>query len=253
MNEENYFDSYWQAVARLLNCNPKQKTSAIRLGAPETPPIDGVALVRELMAVMSGARWREPASASGGNWAWRSELSDHSTLSPEVVLERAVVALGGVADWTYQMPTSSGLHGSASGKRRSIDLVRRRGADHYALVELKVNSDQPLYAAFEILGYGLAYLHARRNGQRGSGLHDVMTARRIDLVVLGPHDWYAFITRSGERHRFALAALAAAIESGLAPLLRELPDVSPEVMRFQFSSFGNATTSAAAAEIVREF
>jgi hypothetical protein len=63
MNEKSYFDSYWQAVARLLNCNPKQKTSAIRLSAPETPPIDGVALVRDLMAVMHGTRWREPASA----------------------------------------------------------------------------------------------------------------------------------------------------------------------------------------------
>lgn len=202
MNQESYFTNYWQAVSRLLECSPKQRTSAIRLGTPAAPPIDGVGLIRELMAAMQGTGWREPASVSAGNWAWRTELSDHSLSSPEVALERAVVANGGVANWTYQMPTASGLHGPRSDKRRSIDLVQRRSADHYVFVELKVNSDQPLYAAFEILGYGLAYLHAQRNGQRGSGLHDVMTAKRIDLVVLGPDDWYTYTTRRGERKRF---------------------------------------------------
>jgi len=73
--------------------------------------------------------------------------------------------------------------------RRAIDLVRFIGPRHYAFVELKLGSDNPLYAAFEILGYALAYLHARADGWTGPGGHDVFDAERIELIILGPKGW----------------------------------------------------------------
>ena len=56
------------------------------------------------------------------------------------------------------MSTSSGLRPGVRDSRRSIDIVQHIQKDEYRFIELKVGSDQPLYAMFEVLGYRLLYL-----------------------------------------------------------------------------------------------
>jgi hypothetical protein len=163
------------------------------------------------------------------------------------------------------MSTASGLHGPRSGTRRSIDLVRRVSADHYVFIELKIDSDNPLYAAFEILGYGLAYLHARLHGLCGQGAHDVMRAGRIDLVVLAPQSWFSYLRRDGRRVAFDFGALIGAINDGFGFPLAAEPDKLPQHMQLRFESFKDPPGStvapfkhpeyinAAAEEIVARF
>lgn len=47
--------------------------------------------------------------------------------------------------------------------RRAIDLVHRIAPGHFEFIELKTGSNTPLYAAFEILGYGLSWCLARQH------------------------------------------------------------------------------------------
>ncbi len=115
-------------------------------------------------------------------------------------------------------------------------------------IELKVDSDNPLYAVFEILGYVLAYQHARQHGWQGTGSHDVICAQEIDLVVLGPHEWYEYRKRGdAQRFRFDLDWLANALGEGLNSL------TSVPRMQFSFQEFtdvGNPKLTAAG--IVRD-
>jgi len=116
-------------------------------------------------------------------------MSDRNT-GPETILERDLISCVGT-QLSNQMPTSSGLIDSSADKRRAIDLVYRRSAASYEFIELKVDSDTPLYAAMELFRYFAIYLWSRRNAARlGYADLDVIKADRIDLRVLAPHDYY---------------------------------------------------------------
>ena len=93
------------------------------------------------------------------------------------------------------MPVASGLIDHKSDKRRCIDLVSIGENGGFDFVELKYESNTPLYAAMEILGYGLVYLASRmdsaKNLKYGNGASlPVMSATAISLVVLAPSDYY---------------------------------------------------------------
>jgi hypothetical protein len=119
------------------------------------------------------------------------------------------------------MSTSSGLRPGVRDSRRSIDVVQHIQGDEYRFIELKVGSGQPLYATFEILGYGLLYLLARQHGRRGDGTHDVMVASRIELVVLGPDSWFRYKeSTGGPVSRFDFEWLQGRINEGLAAEVR---------------------------------
>jgi len=166
-------------------------------------PFDGVSAIRILFNTLSNDGWKAPERA-GTNWEWRTDKPEFKTKSPEVILERTVVLKGNTDtnEWTWQMSTASGVetqledNRNASNKRAAIDLVRNNGNGSFTFVELKVGSDNPLYALFELLGYALAYLQARKNGW---GEHDpgneIFKAREIKLVVLGPENWYKYKRR----------------------------------------------------------
>ncbi len=61
-----------------------------------------------------------------------------------------------------------------------------------AFVELKWASDTPVYAAFEILLYGLAFVfsftHREKLGYQSCSL---MVVNEVALEVLAPHDFYS--------------------------------------------------------------
>lgn len=133
-------------------------------------------------------------SLSAANWRWRVPqlaIAAHNT-SPEVRLERALIVASerlGRSDWSNQVPVASGVAGAQAERRRAIDLVHQRGPGHFELVELKVASDTPLYAAFEIIGYTCIWLLSRLDLSAPD--NPLLTAQAIDAVVLAPTAFYA--------------------------------------------------------------
>lgn len=132
-------------------------------------------------------------SHSSQNWRFtqRPDISRDNT-SPEVILERAIIC---VADdyWANRVPTSSGLVGSRSDKLRNVDLVQRNSDGNFTLIELKVDSNNPLFAAVEILTYGLLLAWSKNNTlalSYDTSIQPILSARSIQLCVLAPDTYY---------------------------------------------------------------
>jgi hypothetical protein len=211
-NPKSLVDGVEQVVIEILGMTGLGHRSALhRISA-----FDGTVLVEAIHRLIESNYARAGASAnkdrSRENWRWpvlQPQISIRNR-SPEVVLERAIAAacdrLGRI-DWANQVPVASGLVASARDGRRAIDLVRRRGEWHFELIELKIASDTPLYAAIEIICHGCLWLIARDDKpSRASALLD---ANHIDLRVLAPSKYYA---------PFALKDIEAALDVGVRTL-----------------------------------
>jgi len=132
------------------------------------------------------------------NWRWEKQKGiDANNDSPEVSLERAIVnipkQIWADADcWINQVPVASGLVAPyADGGR--IDLVHGCGDNAYEFIELKVGSDTPLYAAMEILKYGVLYIFCREDERTLKYVdrqRDLLQAKMIQLKVLAPAKFY---------------------------------------------------------------
>jgi hypothetical protein len=128
------------------------------------------------------------------NWRWQrlqQQIAGHNR-SPEVILERAIAAAcsrTGRTDWANQVPVASGLIIGAADGRRAVDLVHQCGERHFELIELKIASDTPLYAAIEILSYGCIWLLSHANPPKRKSA--ILEADHVDLRVLAPARYYA--------------------------------------------------------------
>jgi hypothetical protein len=123
---------------------------------------------------------------------WRSTPQtrfDRSTTSEEKKLEKQWVLHQPAASWANQVPVASGFTGPHADSKRAIDLCWADGTTA-TFVELKVDSDNPLYAAFEILNYGLLYIFARRFLKAHYGTCSLMKMKTILLTVLAPANFY---------------------------------------------------------------
>lgn len=147
-------------------------------------------------------------SRSAENWRWcepKTTLAEHNP-SKEVTLERRFIqAVAARGDWANQVPVASGIGGSANGRRRAIDLVHRRGDGAFDFIELKIASDNPLFAAFEIIQYGMMWLLSRKHDQAS----ELLAAHDIRLSVLAPRDYYGNLETRW---------LSAALDEGLRAL-----------------------------------
>jgi hypothetical protein len=219
--QPEFFVRYLREAAKWLSVvDLKHRGAAIERSKAPLQALDGVAMVSALCACLDGPWWQQEASSRGRNWVWRDKVPPYLTESREVALERRL-AQRSSERWTCQMSTSSGLRLGVRDSRRAIDIVQRSQENEYRFIELKVGSDQPLYATFEVLGYGLLYLLARQHGRRGDGRHDVMAASRIELVVLGPDSWFSYKESSGGPvSRFGFESLQERINEGLAAEVR---------------------------------
>jgi hypothetical protein len=167
-------------------------------------------------------------SKSKENWRFekRTEMSPTNS-SEEVGLERAIVR---AADdhWANQVPTSSGLVGRSSDKTRNIDLVQHDDDQNFTFIELNVKSNNPLFAAIEILLNGLLFIWSRNNAStlyEDGLLPPVLTAKSITLCVLAPIEFY-------ECDRLDLTNLCQSINQGL-----ELLEYRSEIpSSFEFSA-----------------
>lgn len=162
------------------------------------------------------------------NWRWKRHLLlSPANKSPELKLERSIVRNCG-ENWSNQMPTASGLVGPATDKRAAADLVYREDSTTYSLIELKVGSDNPLFAAVEILMYGLLFVWSRNNQERlgyDLQIQPVLAADNITLGVLAPISYY---------RDFELTTLASALNNGLA----EFGQRNSMALSFEFHQLG---------------
>ena len=207
---ESIFTLYESEVKALWGAG-LSKTFAIDLTNNPRPGVITADTLRPLFEALNSDGWKKQV---GSNWVWRDAVPKHVTESKEVVLEREITMLD-TQIWTCQISTSSGVQPNGLNRRRAIDLVRFNGNDRYAFIELKADSDNPLYAAFEILGYSLAYLQAKEQKWNGEGCHDVFTAKEIELTILGPTSWNKYKTRGGEERSFKFDWLAEDIAKAL--------------------------------------
>ena len=174
-----------------------------------------------------------------GKERWRleqcTELRD-SNRNREILLQRAIGMLGKhnqPEGWFNHVPTASGLtRCDAADKHRSVDLVRFDTSNsHLHLIELKWQSDNPVYAAFEILKYGLAYLYCRNHRTETAG-KDAMGASRLTLSVLAPSDFYF---DNDKRGNWELSSLQSGLDIGLKDFVKQ--KILQPHLAFTFLSF----------------
>jgi len=183
--------------------------------AGTAPDLDGKALIEKILDRVQ-SNWHKGKSRSNENWRWRKNINlAQENKSREVVLERLIVRTT-EDDWVNQVPIASGLTRSGGG-RRAIDLVHRCGNGWYEFIELKVDErgGTPLFAAIEILQYGILYIFSRENAQT-LGYKEIdeglLGATGIHPRVLAPATYYA---------EYNLSWLEKSINSGLGNFLAQ--------------------------------
>jgi len=143
-------------------------------------------------------------SPSKQNWRFQQNKKVDKNPSLEVQLERAIVNINqdmwpDAKNWANQVPTASGLWDHKCDKRRAIDLVHvspgQNNYDTVEFIELKVNrsAGHPVYAAIEVLLYGMLYVFSRRRLKEleyDLTKQPLLQAKAIHLVVLAPFEYY---------------------------------------------------------------
>ncbi len=240
MTEKSILDGVYPVIDRWLGIedigqSPHHRHRSAWLQVSEAPAgsSDGYQLITELMVIIE-KNWRDAKvgygkTPSAENWRFvpRTETS-HKNNSPEVTLERAIAKLA-PDDWANQVPTSSGLCGSTQDKRRAIDLVLRNHPDEFTFIELKINSDTPLFAAMEILIYGILYVFSRQNIDElgySNGVKELLQAQIIHLRTLAPKkfygdgglDWLEKTINDGlSQYLFEQSAISIQMDFGFVP------------------------------------
>ena len=176
----------------------KHKACCRRLSVLPPPTFDATALIMKIYAQVI-CNWKKGANYEPSTENWRLESRtniDARNDDPEIKLERAIVnpQTQLPANWANQIPTSSGFVGPRADKHRNIDLIHRCEDGAYEFIELKVDSDTPLYAAMEILQYAVLYIFYRENEQEMKGgsakQKPLCEATVIHLRVLAPFSYY---------------------------------------------------------------
>lgn len=170
----------------------------------------------ELNLRAKNARWFEKG-ASDQNWRWKKNTSLSQRVEvDEKTVEKLIAATCG-SDWVNQVPTASGLVDSSGEKKCSIDLVHRIGEGEYEFIELKHRDSTPLFAAFEIVKYGMLFLLSmkwRRELGYAVARNPLLWASAVHLVVLAPPEFYRSYEMSWLQGELA-EALASSTSYGL--------------------------------------
>ena len=176
----------------------KHKTSCLKLSESAPSTFDAKALIQKIFDLVK-LNWKEGINCRPSIENWRFESRPDIDLrndDPEIKLERAIVSTQPQPpiNWANQTPTSSGFIGPRADKHRNIDLIHRCEDGAYEFIELKVESDTPLYAAMEILQNAVLYIFSRENQQKmewGSAKQELLLeATVIHLRVLAPYSYY---------------------------------------------------------------
>jgi len=179
----------------------KHKESYRKLANEPIQKFDASTLIEKIYEKIE-TNWRNSSYHKGSEENWRFEKKrgiSSKNKSPEVGLERAIINIPqelwpDAADWVNQVPTASGLTDPNADGSRRIDLVHKCDDKEYEFIELKIGSDTPLYAAMEILKYGVLYIFAREHEGASKYVKkesDLFKALSIRLRVLAPANYYA--------------------------------------------------------------
>jgi hypothetical protein len=201
--------------------------------------LDSLALLEELYQIIEN-NWQrsrpfycKPPSKENWRVMRRPQFAQYN-ISPEVTLERHIVQA--TEHWVNQVPTSSGLTGPRYDKARNIDLAHNLGPGEWEFIELKVNSDTPLYAAMEILQYGLLFLFSRRHQEElgcKKASKIMLQASQIHLKVLAPSQYYLPYQPP---QQYQLQWLEESLNEGLQQFV-DGSHQAPLQMDFQFEAF----------------
>jgi hypothetical protein len=126
-------------------------------------------------------------------------MANHNT--GEKVLEK-MVARRNPDQWVNQVPVASGVFSSSADRKRAIDLVHCVGDGAYEFIELKteMGTNNPVYAAQEILLYGVVYAFYRNCASKQDVSNEgkqLLSAKSITLVVAAPKGYYTNYTNLG--------------------------------------------------------
>jgi len=192
-------DNYFELTDIGKSPHYDHKKSYIRLSGTPKNDLDFSELISNLYKQIQNNRELSISAygklPSRENWRFQKQIEiDSKNSSPEVTLERKLVNVFN-GSLVNQIPTSSGLVGSRQDKVRNIDLVMRNNSYEYEFIELKVDSNTPLYAAMEILLYGLLYIFTREHMQEfeyDSNDKTLLSANSIQLIPLAPFHYYPY-------------------------------------------------------------
>ena len=172
------------------------KTCALRL---TTKPygFDAAELCRAILQTIE-RNWRDNQGEtvrlpSRENWRLEKQLyiSDNNQ-SCEKILEKEIVSTLG-DKWVNQVPTASGLINPTANKHCNIDLVHIMTPTEYELIELKWLSGTPIFAAFELVKYAMAYIFSRKVAAVVDYTMEekpLLFAKQIHLIVLALYAFY---------------------------------------------------------------
>ena len=226
-----------ELAAKLLDIPSVRHWSALRkLDKPPHHDFGASSFVSALFDHFDG-NWNRcqqstARAPSAQNWRWFhpvGEIAQHNR-SPEVTLERAIVRAAlarSREDWSNQVPIASGIGAGSGNRRRAIDLVRYTASGELELVELKIGSDNPLFAAIEILQYGFVWLLSRRD-QKALGYLEkrLLQASNVKLSVLAPSAYYSDLNLDW-------------LAQGLSEGIRTLGESAGVRMSFVFEEFSD--------------
>jgi hypothetical protein len=216
------------------------KTGAVKLleNLPHDAEISDC--IEAVYKQIAGNYKKDTDSYSSQNWRFTLEtgISDKNA-SAEKVLEKSIAKTMSnldKSDWANQVPVASGLAFHNRDTKRSIDLVHEFGKGTFELIELKIASNNPVYAAIEVLVYGIVYVFFRVGGPEENRAnakvgHDrkLLTARKIHLKMIAPTDYY------GPYDKMQLKALESSFSDAVNVLARK--KIRGISMSFTFEEF----------------
>ena len=217
------------AASRILgrNYHPKKAAPGIWDTLPSSDK--GEELVRGMFDILAKI-WPNAVghrAPSDENWRWKPQqnLAPHND-SSEVRLERKFIQeceRRGRKDWSNQVPVMSGLVSSGD-RHRAIDLVYKRAEGAFDLIELKFESNNAIYAAVEIVQYGLIWLLSRNIKNYAD--KKLIKADDIHLAVLAPAKFYCDLNWSwfAKGIDTALAAIGQNMSVKIGFSFEEFPD-----------------------------
>ncbi len=174
------------------------------IGLKEIPKIDLLPLIEGMWRLIA-TNWVEAQCQWRGNENWRWTLRqnlnvERQNTSEEVRLNRTLASNLAPERWANEIPTASGLAEKGGKEPGGLDLACLSDAlpCRVCLIELKIGSNNPVSAAFQIVTYGLVLnlarlVHARLLHTKGA----ITIAKEwsspddADLRVLAPTRYYS--------------------------------------------------------------
>jgi len=216
MSERSVTRGFSRAHQEFLAHESEEVTSAAARGLHDDADWTSylASLLDHAEANLQDAVARGQRAPSSKTWLLRS-ATDHDERNerPETLLEKRIVQLN--AGWFNQVPVASGLTDPHADKNRRIDLAYHfvdRG--HLDLVELKVDSNNPLAATIELLEYLCVYLLCRRRREQ-LGLADrpALMVPSVRALVLAPARYYARHRGITDKLRLHLPKINTALQA----------------------------------------